>query len=72
MIVPHNALLYLALIRPVFCIGALIKPNWNKAFKKKVGLVDEEQDVFKQFTSSDFKFLFLSTWCSSRPAITAA
>ena len=46
MIVPYNALLYLVLIRPVFCIGALIKPNWNKAFKKKVGLVDEEQDVF--------------------------
>ena len=27
MIVPYNALLYLALIRPVFYIGAIIKPN---------------------------------------------
>ena len=34
MIVPYNALLYLALIRPVFCIGATVKPNWNKACKK--------------------------------------
>ena len=25
----------LALIRPVFCIGAIIKPNWNKVCKKK-------------------------------------
>ena len=24
---PDNALLYLALIRPVFCIGAIVKPN---------------------------------------------
>ena len=41
-IVPYNALLYLpdnillclALIRPVFCIGAIVKPNWNKVRKK--------------------------------------
>ena len=26
-IVPFSALLYLALIRPVFCIGAIVKPN---------------------------------------------
>ena len=25
----------LALIRPVFCIGAIVKPNWNKVCKKK-------------------------------------
>ena len=36
MFVPYNVLLYLALIRPVFCIGAIIKPNWNKMCKKKV------------------------------------
>ena len=35
MIVPYNALLYLALIRPLFCIGAIVKPNWNKERKKK-------------------------------------
>ena len=35
MIVPYNTLLYLALIRPVFCIGAIINPNWNKVYKKK-------------------------------------
>ena len=29
MIVAYNEL-YLALIRPVFCIGAIVKPNWNK------------------------------------------
>ena len=34
MIVPYNALLYLALIRPVFCIGAVVKPNGNKVCKK--------------------------------------
>ena len=33
-IVPYNALLYLAFIRPVFCIGAIAKPNWNKVCKK--------------------------------------
>ena len=35
MIVPHNTLLYLALIRPVFCIGAIVKPIWYKVCKKK-------------------------------------
>ena len=35
MIVPYNALLYLALIRPLFCIGAIVKPNRNKVRKKK-------------------------------------
>ena len=35
MIVPYNALLYLALIRPLFCIGAIVKPNWSKVRKKK-------------------------------------
>ena len=35
VIVPYNALLYLALIRPVFCTGAIIKPNLNKVCKKK-------------------------------------
>ena len=34
MIVLYNALLYLALIRPVFCIGAIVKPNRNKVCKK--------------------------------------
>ena len=32
---PDNALLYLALIRPVFCTGAIVKPNWNKVCKNK-------------------------------------
>ena len=36
MILPYNALLYLALIRPVFCIGAVVKPNGNKVCKKKL------------------------------------
>ena len=27
MIVPYNAFLYLALIRPLFCIGTIVKPN---------------------------------------------
>ena len=27
MIVPYNELLYLTLIRPVFCIGAIVMPN---------------------------------------------
>ena len=35
MIVPHNTLLYLALIGPVFCIGAIVNPNLYKFFKKK-------------------------------------
>ena len=35
MIVRYNALLYLTVIRPVFCIGAIVKPNWNKVCKKK-------------------------------------
>ena len=35
MIVPYNALLYLALIRPLFCAGAVVKPNRNKMNKKK-------------------------------------
>ena len=34
-IVPCNVLLYFALIRPVFCIGAIVKPNGNKVHKKK-------------------------------------
>ena len=29
---PDNVLLYLALIRPVFCIGAIVKENWNKVW----------------------------------------
>ena len=36
MILPYNALLYLALIRPVFCIAAVVKPNGNKVCKKKL------------------------------------
>ena len=36
MIVPYNALLYLALIRPLFCIGAIVEPNRNKVRKKKI------------------------------------
>ena len=36
-IVLYNALLYLTLIRPVFCIGA--KPNWNKVRKKKASIL---------------------------------
>ena len=34
-IVTYNALLYLALIRPVLCIGAIVKANLNKVRKKK-------------------------------------
>ena len=34
MIVPYNALLYLALIRSVFCTGAISKPSWKKVCKK--------------------------------------
>ena len=34
MIAPYNALLYFALIRLVFCIGAVIKATWNKVCKK--------------------------------------
>ena len=34
MILPSNALLYLALIRPLFCIGAIVKPNWYKVWEK--------------------------------------
>ena len=33
--VPYNVLLYLALIRTVFCIGATVEPNWNKVCKNK-------------------------------------
>ena len=32
MIVPYNALLYLALIRPLFCIGAIVKGNIKSSF----------------------------------------
>ena len=35
MTVPCNALLYLALIRPVFSTGAIVKQNWNKVCKNK-------------------------------------
>ena len=35
MIVPYNALLYLALIRPLFCIGAIVKPIEIKCVNKK-------------------------------------
>ena len=31
---PDDVLLYLALIRPVFCIGAIVKPNLNNVCKK--------------------------------------
>ena len=34
MIVPYNALLYLAIIRPLFCFRAIVKPNLNKVCKK--------------------------------------
>ena len=37
MIVPYNELLYLTLIRPVFCIGAIVMPNL-KYVKKKLTL----------------------------------
>ena len=35
MIVPYNGLLYLSLIKPVFCTGAIAKPNKYKVRKKK-------------------------------------
>ena len=35
--IPDNVLLYLALVRSVFCIGAIfVKPNLNKVYKKIV------------------------------------
>ena len=45
MIVAYNEL-YLALIRPVFCIGAIVKPNWNKVCKKKH---QEKREVCEKF-----------------------
>ena len=33
MIIPYNALLYLALIRPLFCIRAIVKSNGNSVKK---------------------------------------
>ena len=45
MIVPYNALLYLVLIRPLFCIGAIVKPNWNKVRKKKKKKKKKKQDL---------------------------
>ena len=36
MYLPDNGLLYLALIRPIFCIGAIAKPNLNKSCNKNI------------------------------------
>ena len=47
MIVQYNALFYLALIRPVFCIGAIVKQNWNKVCKKKSDIEDLFKDLLK-------------------------
>ena len=41
-----NVLLYLALIRPAFCIGATVKPNWNKVCKKKMTTSNVETPTY--------------------------
>ena len=57
MIVPYNELLYLTLIRPVFCIGAIVMPNLkyvkkNSLCKRNMYIKDALSSV-RQFLATE-------------------